>query len=168
MNFFCMSKRTAGHLSNQLELVSEEVPWKMNIVVREWNEISPEYEFRAFVYQKQLTGITHYYKFCYVKDIDTRKPLYQKLMESYYLKVAHLLPDNCVLDFCINPQTEKVRIVELNPWSIHASSALFNWETDIDVLEGKAPFEFRISENPHGNIMERIGSNIRVLWTLAH
>ena len=167
MNFFLNSNRTAKHLSNQLEQITDEFPWKMNIVVREWNEILPEYEFRAFVHEKKLTAITHYYKFCYVADIDTRKPLYKKLMEQYYEQISDNLPDSCVIDFCINPESQVVKVVELNPWSINASASLFNWDLDRDVLEGNAPFEFRISEYPYGDIMDKVSGNIRILWTLS-
>jgi len=164
MTFFTKSNRSVKHFQSQLKQISDETPWKMNIVVREWNEIAPEYEFRAFVYQKRMTAITHYYKFCYVRDVALQKEMYCGLMQDYYNNIADTLPDNCVLDFCILPDTKEVRVVELNPWSVHASSALFDWDKDKAVLTGDAPFEFRISDKPHADLMERISSTLAILW----
>lgn len=164
MRFFTQSNRTVKHLTSQLNDISEEVPWKMNIVVREWNEIKPEYEFRAFVYKRKLTAITHYYKFCYISDLQDNKEEYLSLMQNYYNRIQSLLPDNCVLDFCIFPDRKQVCIVELNPWSIHASSAKFSWEEDIKILTGEEEFEFRISEKPFPNIFSLISSTMGILW----
>lgn len=55
-----------GHLKERMSHITDPKQWNMNIVVREWNQISPEYEFRAFVYKKRMTALTHYYKFLYV------------------------------------------------------------------------------------------------------
>lgn len=167
MSFFTRSNRTVKHLQSQLQDISEDIPWKMNIVVREWNEISPEYEFRGFVYNKKLTAITHYYKFCYVRDILEQKAKYLTIMQNYYEKISPLLPDNCVLDFCIFPKTETVCVVELNPWSVHASSAKFNWDEDMKILTGESEFEFRISEKPFPNIFDLVSSTLGIFWQIA-
>ena len=134
----------------------------MNIVVREWNEIQPELEFRGFVFQKKLTAVTHYYKFCYMTRLVDEAEEISTLLCDYFATIADVLPDNCVLDFVIT-QRNQIKIVELNPWSIHASSALFSWETDIDTLEGRNPFEFRILRKPVANVFERLSPQLRML-----
>ena len=58
----------ARHLTHRLSEVSKAPDaFAMNIVVRDWNEIEPELEFRAFVHKGKFTALTHYYKALYVE-----------------------------------------------------------------------------------------------------
>ena len=41
-----------------------------------------------------------------------------------------------------------MKIVELNPFAEFASSGLFTWEKDWEILQGIKPFEFRFASTP--------------------
>jgi len=69
---FKKSSRVLGHLKSRLQS-TESNQWNMNIVVRQWNELKPHFEFRGFVFNNQLNAITHYYKFLYVEEVVSSK-----------------------------------------------------------------------------------------------
>lgn len=169
MELLIKSSRCIKHMNKERELTkSGEAEWKMNIVVREWNEIQPELEFRGFVFQRELTALSHYYKFCYVSGIADDHQCYLERIMEYFHQVKDSLPDNCVIDFCFTISNE-IRIVELNPWSVNASGALFDWNIpeDLAIMEGRAPFQFRYLHVPPSDVMEKVSPTLRMLWYMA-
>lgn len=171
MELFRLSNRVAKHLSHRLTEVTSPEQFRMNIVVREWNTIAPEFEFRGFVYQNNLCALTHYYKFLYVEKIAAYKTLILEMVTVYFNKVKHLIPLNdYVIDFSVDMAKKHVLVIELNPWSEAASSCLFNWELESDraIMEGKAPFEFRILDRPPENLFDNVSPKIRVLYSMIH
>jgi hypothetical protein len=44
----------------------------MQLIVREWKEIYPEMEFRAFVFDNEMTGCTQYYDHVRVRSLQLR------------------------------------------------------------------------------------------------
>jgi len=69
--------------------------------------------------------------------------------------------ENYVIDFALTP--DKIWIVELNPWSPNASSGLFDWEKDIDILTGKEPFQFRCLTKPDPELRKKLSPMYIVL-----
>jgi len=66
------SQRTYEDITRvKLELGEES--FKMHIIIREWESILPEWEFRAFVFNKELTCVTQYYSMCYVPNMYEQK-----------------------------------------------------------------------------------------------
>ena len=46
----------------------DDEEFNMDIVVREWVDILPEYEFRGFVYQRKLNAVTQVVFFLYLME----------------------------------------------------------------------------------------------------
>eukprot|EP01127_Copromyxa_protea_P022613 TRINITY_DN8208_c0_g1_i2.p1 TRINITY_DN8208_c0_g1~~TRINITY_DN8208_c0_g1_i2.p1 ORF type:complete len:584 (-),score=135.50 TRINITY_DN8208_c0_g1_i2:21-1772(-) len=170
MELFRLSNRVAGHLKNRLEK-TEKKKWCMNIVVREWSTIRPEFEFRTFVFGKRITAITHYYKFLFVEEIVLyEKKIAELILDYFENSIVGLVPlENYVIDFTVDPHTGFIKVIELNPWCDAASAALFDWENEEEneILRGKRPFEFRILEVPKIAAFDGISSQLRIMyWTL--
>lgn len=119
-----------------------------NIVVRKWEEILPEYEFRAFVWNSKITAMTQYYKTTYVPQMVTLKQSLEERMLTFFEEhVKEKIPiTEYVVDFAVDPTSNKIWVVEINNPPPVAGQALFNWddETDKRIIQGASPFEFRI------------------------
>ncbi|KAH3760894.1 DNA repair protein RAD51B [Pelomyxa schiedti] len=148
MLMFKRSERVQKHLQHQLEVIPPTDPWKINFVVREWQELYPEYEFRAFIYNRKMTALSHYYKFCFVPGVVANKEqIKSRILEFFNGVVCERVPfDTYVADFAYNPHTNAVWLVELNPWCPGTSPALFDWSEESRVLSGNTAFEFRVLE----------------------
>jgi len=65
-----------------------------------------------------------------------------------------------VVDFAIDPHSDKIWIVEINNPPPVAGQGCFNWENEIDlkIIRGELPFEFRILEKaPDDPLQEQRG-----------
>jgi hypothetical protein len=78
-----------------------------------------------------------------------------KRIEEYFAQhIVDLIPlDNYIIDFGIASSAaddDAVLVIELNPFNDYVGCGtdpgLFNWRTDRQVVEGDAPFEFRVRE----------------------
>jgi hypothetical protein len=90
----------------------------------------------------------------------------RRIQEFFARHIADLIPlDNYVIDFGIasaddkeavtalvaddgggDPHNLGLMVIELNPFGAGAAPGLFGWRQDRAVLEGDAPFEFRVRE----------------------
>jgi hypothetical protein len=131
-------------------------------VVREWNDIKPEYEFRGYVWKGKLTGLSHYYKFLYVKELVKNKEKILQLIHSFWSKLEFGLEDY-VIDFYVDLAAQKVIVIELNPFCDATSSALFNWDEDRNILCGDAATVFRLRMEADPDALNGISPDLRFL-----
>jgi hypothetical protein len=85
-------------------------------VIRKWEPILPEYEFRAFVFNRKLTAVTQYYKTTYVPKMSEMKDILNERINSYFIKTEHLIPSRIsdyVVDYAVDPFSDKIWIVEM-------------------------------------------------------
>ena len=54
-------------------------------------------------------------------------------------------------------------MIELNPFLNTTDSALFSWEHEREILEGKSKFEFRITERPRPGSKAMLSLSLRSL-----
>lgn len=126
----------------------------------------PEFEFRAFIFNRKLTALTQYYKTTYVPQMSQQREKLEQLMKNFYSETEHLIPSRIldyVVDYAVDPGSGKIWIVEMYVFALMllltcsntpppvAGQALFDWDdaTDKNVLLGLSPFEFRIiTERP--------------------
>jgi len=142
----------------------------MKIVIREWVDILPEFEFRGFVHNGVLNGLTQYYKACYVPRISQVKDSLLKQIVELFTTLQPVITTirpaitSYIVDFAFNDSLDKVYMVELNHWGTTASSALFDWKVDHDVLHN-GPFEFRVLQAPVPNVKETIARPLRLMMS---
>jgi hypothetical protein len=109
---------------------------------------------------------------CHAQDLKANIIIVQdeiaRRIQAFFARhIADLIPlDNYVIDFGIASADDKeavtalvadgggdhhdlgLLVIELNPFGAGADPGLFGWRQDRAVLEGDAPFEFRVREAP--------------------
>jgi len=110
-----------------------------HLVVREWLEIQPWQEFRAFYKNRKLVGISQYNYL--------RREVFPEILElagtiEWAIRVkseivAPLLPaDDVVVDYVYkirqrgNERINEVILLECNPFTIYTDPCMFNWSQD--------------------------------------
>lgn len=147
MSLLFRSQRTFGDIMNaELFLGGEE--FEMNIILRRWVDIYPEWEFRAFVYDNQITACSQYNSHCYVPEMALNKMKIQDLILSKWEEVKSDIPRaSYTIDFVLDSQLKDVWVVEVNHLPPVAGTAMFDWDVKADraIIEN-GPFELRIRD----------------------
>eukprot|EP01100_Stratorugosa_tubuloviscum_P007289 TRINITY_DN304_c0_g2_i2.p1 TRINITY_DN304_c0_g2~~TRINITY_DN304_c0_g2_i2.p1 ORF type:complete len:209 (-),score=92.57 TRINITY_DN304_c0_g2_i2:147-773(-) len=147
---FCWSERIYQDFN--LAFTQSEVNpsnWHENFVIRQWFDLRPELEFRGFVFNQRLVALSQYNHICYYEEIVQRKDHFFNLInESFNNVVKPRLQNYCpnyVVDFVIVEfknehkivTSENVMVIEINPFLPSTDGALFSWNNDSAILEGK-------------------------------
>eukprot|EP01097_Dermamoeba_algensis_P006026 TRINITY_DN3796_c0_g1_i1.p1 TRINITY_DN3796_c0_g1~~TRINITY_DN3796_c0_g1_i1.p1 ORF type:complete len:297 (-),score=54.08 TRINITY_DN3796_c0_g1_i1:51-941(-) len=118
--------------------------WSMQLVVREWEEIEPELELRAFITKGKLTCFTQYHRNCFVPSLWEHREQVKKLVidefEKVHPLVVDMIPDQSyTLDFVLNKDFTSIRVVEINDPPPTAGTSLFLWDSEEDrnIIWGK-------------------------------
>jgi len=171
------SERIYQDIQLALRVLGEGGEWNEHIVVREFVDLEPDMEFRAFVCDRRLTGISQYsYTMFHQRVFENCLALGNAMSDCFQDKIFPLLSTYSapyVIDFAVElepggtdaylPNIKKVWVIEINPFLETTDSALFDWKKDRDLLEGRAPhdlaqanglpFEFRVnSKKAVGNL----------------
>jgi len=136
--------------------------WEQNIIIRKWDPVEIDWEFRTFVFQGKLAAISQYaYQLYSPQLIKQRSEISPLLLDFYESKLKAKLAgrgfDTCVIDLAaINEGNgaATVKVIEINPFLPTTDGALFKWESERDILEGNRLGEsypvLRICERPRG------------------
>lgn len=144
MSLLFRSQRTFGDLMNAELFQGEE--FEMNVIVRRWVDIYPEWEFRAFVYENQITSCTQYNPHCFVPEMAANKEQVQHLILEKWNEVKSDIPrSSYTIDFVLDPSLQRSWVVEINHLPPVAGTGMFDWEVkaDRDIIE-HGPFELRV------------------------
>eukprot|EP01124_Arcella_intermedia_P011292 TRINITY_DN17705_c0_g1_i2.p1 TRINITY_DN17705_c0_g1~~TRINITY_DN17705_c0_g1_i2.p1 ORF type:complete len:226 (+),score=50.84 TRINITY_DN17705_c0_g1_i2:462-1139(+) len=135
----------------------------VQVIMREWLPECPErpeYEFRGFVYKKQLNALSMYFCCAYSEELHKRKEHVQKLILEFFESIKEKIEQqNFVIDFYVTSD-DKVKVVELNPFHIGAGACMFAWRTDRELFMN-GPFTFRVIEEQNPEISKEI---IPIKW----
>ena len=120
--------------------------WAENFAVRRWVDIEVSMEFRGFVKGGRLCALSQYNHLCFFPELLGQKlELEARIKEFFATDIAGRLGasfDDYVIDFAITGDT--VWVIELNPFMESTDGCLFSWQKERQILEGEAPFEFRL------------------------
>ncbi len=134
------------------------------VCLRQWDDaLVLENEFRVFVFNNKITAIsqydhyTHFPSLVVNKDVILRgithiwSQVHPKIGSSSYVVDVGYFPNRSESEdispkidqdsFQIDP---KFIVIEFSPFLPCTGASLFNWTSDIDVLEGRRGLEFRI------------------------
>ena len=147
IKYFTSTEDILYHLSSVKLFIEQEYKRikPTYLIMMEWNEsIDLKYEFRIFVYNKKITGISQQSKklFNFTQDeLDLIELSLNKFIESNI--VENLPYDTFILDTYIHINQDKdgyCKIIEINPFGAHcgAGSSLFQWDKDFEVLHGNS------------------------------
>lgn len=126
-----------GQVANQGDAASR-------LVVRRWCEKNdPLLELRAFVRAGEVSGLTQYYKTCYVPTLVAQRDHIWRLVceavETIHNRIQHLLPTPETLyslDLALEQDVQgnfcRCILVEINPGPPVAGTVLFDWEDEED------------------------------------
>jgi len=107
-----------------------------------------------------MTALCQYYDEVMYDDLVQHKSEILSLVQELFEKVKSrvpITPKEYVIDFLVDFERKVVRIVEINPFGspdgMGTGTVMFDLKKahDIDVLFGKAPFEFRVETSPLSN-----------------
>lgn len=126
-------------------------PW---VFVRQWVDISPEMEFRCFVKDRRLIGVSQYfYQTSFpVLDSPEIKNTIKTLVGEFFVDFSKVSPlDNVVFDVALLwDKKPQVKLVEINPFHPLTQACLFSWNTsDFD-----GGFRFAQSESKPESFMD--------------
>lgn len=134
------------------ERISEDLSLAINnnyepyIWLREWQEIPEWAEFRCFMIDKKLAGISQYNYFKTYPELQMFSSTIKWYIEMFYrlfVKAIHL--DNVVFDVFIKIKLDhkervgQIKLLEINPFFELTDPCLFNWN-DMDLFDGRLLF----------------------------
>jgi hypothetical protein len=120
------------------------------LVLRRFSLCVPAYEFRAFVFNRRLTGVSQYCYRQYFPEMLKRRPQLEAAIVAFFdSSMARFPMENFVCDLFVtwrggdegeNAIVERVEIIELNPWFADTGALLFDWKSEEDrrILRGEA------------------------------
>ncbi|KAF9980406.1 hypothetical protein BGZ65_005147 [Modicella reniformis] len=121
-------------------------PEIVELVLRKWFDLAPSMEFRCFVRDNQLVGISQrdmtYYEF--LKNIQDE--LEQKIVDFYDNKIRNKFPDpDYTFDVYITRTRERIYLIDFNPFAQKTDSLLFEWE-ELLLAQERMPLRLLSSE----------------------
>ncbi|KAJ7691027.1 hypothetical protein B0H17DRAFT_1063918 [Mycena rosella] len=122
--------------------------WEQNIVLRKWEAVPVDMEFRTFVSGGRITGISQYaYQLCSPRLNDGAQltlaiAAIRNVFDTLWPILVNQEFSACVLDFgVISPMDGEGKwgatLIEINPFEETTDGALFSWTRERDVIEGK-------------------------------
>ena len=146
----------------------------MNWVVRSWQPVAVDMEFRCFVFGGKITAISQYNHNCFFKRLVAQKARLQALLLDFF--AAHcqtscnaLYPDGYVLDLAVMGESlDEVLVIEINPGLSSTSGCLFDWVVDkAQIHEGGGGAaglpEFRVREAPDPELRTKLRPDWSIL-----
>lgn len=121
------------------------------IVLRRWEDgLTQDLEFRLYVHDNRVTAISQYDHYCRHEHLFSLRDKLQVRMEKFWQEVHPLVGvASYAVDVGYLPVSDRLVLVELSPFLRCTGAHCFRWSNpvDVDVLEGRSPFEFRLVEN---------------------
>lgn len=129
------SEEISKHFLRYLDTVYES---QVDLVFIPWNDqIKPRNEFRIFIHNRRVTGISQQKWFeCYGFSETYIKTVAESMIKFYNEKLKNKLPyKNVTLDVWIDDQMQ-THLIECNSFGIFspAGSSLFHWKRDMAML----------------------------------
>lgn len=115
------------------------------LVLRKWYDINPSLEFRCFVKDNELIGITqrdmNYYEF-----LEPKKQKIRRTISNFFEQhLKYTFPDPCfVFDVNVPRSFDRVWLIDINPFASKTDSLLFGWDQLINLHPLEDDFEFQL------------------------
>ncbi|XP_065879711.1 uncharacterized protein [Euphorbia lathyris] len=100
------------------------------LALRKWySSLSPEMEFRCFVWGHRLVGISQREVTTFYPVLVDKKNRLQALIEKFFLDKVRMRfeSENYTFDVYVTKE-ERVKIVDFNPWGGFTLALLYSWE----------------------------------------
>jgi hypothetical protein len=118
-------QQATTEVADPLSSSSPEV--KYQLVLRKWSNLYPSQEFRVFVRQRQIRGISQRQATQYYPHVLERVDHYQRLIEQFWDDHKERAPcDDVVMDIYID-KNDRVWLIDFNVWGSRTDALLFSW-----------------------------------------
>lgn len=111
------------------ENLKNETKVKYELVLRKWQELNPAYEFRCFVRQNKIIGISQRHNDMFYKFIpENRQEIVADIQAFFYHIVKDNFPDK---NYCFDVYRRsqgKLLLLDFNPYGRVTDSLLYTWE----------------------------------------
>ncbi|CAH1773218.1 unnamed protein product [Owenia fusiformis] len=133
-----------------------------NFVIRKFIDIDIDMEFRGFVFEHDLVALSQYnYLIFSGRLLKEGKQISERIQRFFDKSIKEKMkqknfPHDYVIDFavCNNSTEEKIWVIEINPFLETTDGALFSWNKERHLLEGKEGFQLRLTKaNKPGSIV---------------
>ena len=128
---------------------------KEMLAIREYGQdLCDDLEFRAFIYNNELTAITQYDYYIKFEHIIKNKDKYQQMINDYWNKnIKNIIKTpNYSIDFAILNNNQVIAI-EMSPFMKSTGPGCLNWEVDHEeMMYGNG--NLKINENDYEDIDE--------------
>jgi hypothetical protein len=120
---------------------------KYYLIIRKWVEISPNSEFRCFVKDNRLVGITQRDCRAYYKFIEDKKEKIIRLIKEFYVNNLNEKFSNSSFVFDVYlKKNDTVVLVDFNPYGDITDTLLFDWNDFLNVDNEEVQFRYVESE----------------------
>lgn len=123
---------------------------KFELVLRKWFDINPAVEFRCFVKDRHIVGITqrdmNYYD--YLPALKER--IQDSIMTTFETYIQNTFPDaNFVFDVYVPSPYNKAWLIDINPYASKTDTLLFDWDEIVQFNPFDEAFEpeFRLVDS---------------------
>ncbi|KAJ2913908.1 hypothetical protein MD484_g6498, partial [Candolleomyces efflorescens] len=123
-------------------------PYELELVLRKWYAVTPSREFRCFVRDGRLIGITqrdtNHYDF--LNEIATQEKIVNSISGFWEEKIKSRRKDrDYIFDFLLTRDLTRGHILDFNPYAPRTDSLLFSYE-ELRDLASSSPAETTIPE----------------------
>ncbi|CAH1783543.1 unnamed protein product [Owenia fusiformis] len=107
----------------------DKVPVQYELVLRRWHTLEPGTEFRCFVKENQLIGITQRdCGSCFPHINNEKSSIIADISAFHYHVIGDKFPDSSYVFDIYRKQQGKVYLIDFNPFGVVTDSLLFDWE----------------------------------------
>lgn len=162
--------KASDHILDDLECLKslnnndQNISFEFELVLKKWFDFNPSLEFRIFVVNSQIIGVSQK-EMVYYDFLNLLKSNFSKTINSFfdnefipkitdYRRINHKnseVPflDRCILDVYIPKPYNKLYLIDINAFTRKSDSLLFTWNellcSDIKLNE-KPVYDFRLVE----------------------
>ncbi|XP_078152462.1 uncharacterized protein LOC144547646 [Carex rostrata] len=133
--------------SNQKQIETE---FQFILALRKWvPDIRPEYEFRCFVRDKNLVGISQREVTAFYPSLLTQKDQIVDSISDFFDQIVKLVfgSRDYTFDVYLTQKKKKVILVDFNPWGGFTLPLLFEWD---ELEQEREEVELRLVEGSSG------------------
>lgn len=126
--------KASDHIAHDLDYAYEQTktdhkPANYELVLRQWMTINPALEFRVFVCDGKIVGVSqrdlNYYD--YLAKLQPQIRLQIDTFFTHSFLAANYGLENCILDIYVPRPFNRVWLVDINPFSRASDPLLFTW-----------------------------------------
>ena len=113
-------------LEHAFDYCKDSLPIPFHLILRKSFQLNPSLEFRCFVRNRKLIGITQreMQHFSFLAEM---RSTFLDLIEDFLENLKSFADDNFVFDVYIPPPHERVWLIDINPWAPSTDPLLFSW-----------------------------------------